>query len=123
MTDWQQYPDHIEDKRAPFQGQDLEDRYAAHHFFGNYTHGVYLEIGGLDGITYTNTNYFSRAKGWRGMLIEASPKQVCTLCGGSVILVPRIKLPSRVCLTGSGYSLLLLIIVLAVSQDDSQPQE
>lgn len=31
-------------------------------------------MGALDGVLYSNTNYFARHAGWRGLLIEANPE-------------------------------------------------
>lgn len=35
--------------------------------------GTFLEIGALDGMTYSNTKLFENSLNWHGMLIEASP--------------------------------------------------
>ncbi len=53
-----------------FYGQDEEDRYAFETFFRNTTGGTYLEIGALDGVALSNTLFFARQKGWKGILIE-----------------------------------------------------
>jgi FkbM family methyltransferase len=36
--------------------------------------GFYLEMGAFDGIQESNTNMFERCLGWKGLLIEASPR-------------------------------------------------
>lgn len=35
--------------------------------------GFFLELGGFDGLTETNTRFFEACLGWSGLLIEASP--------------------------------------------------
>ncbi|EKX35933.1 hypothetical protein GUITHDRAFT_52329, partial [Guillardia theta CCMP2712] len=47
--------------------------FAWSHFFRNSSSGTFLELGALDGSTYSNSFYFERAMGWRGILIEADP--------------------------------------------------
>ena len=41
----------------------------------NFDNGFFIEIGGWDGITYSNTLYFERFRNWRGVLIEPSPNE------------------------------------------------
>lgn len=55
-----------------FLSQSSED----HHlmfFFKNYCNGVYVELGALDGLTYSNTYVFNKGLNWNGVLIELSP--------------------------------------------------
>ena len=42
-------------------------------WFGGTCGGTYLEMGALDGITYSNSHVFHKARQWKGVLIEASP--------------------------------------------------
>lgn len=55
-----------------------EEVYAVIHFFSNLTHvltsGVFLEIGALDGVWYSNSKYLEDSLGWTGILIEAQPE-------------------------------------------------
>lgn len=56
------------------QSQHEEDKILYDRFFSNYTApGVFLEIGALDGVLYSNTFSFEHALGWRGILVEAQP--------------------------------------------------
>jgi FkbM family methyltransferase len=52
-----------------------EDRYLYENFFFDKRNGVYLEMGALDGLQYSNSAFFSRKLGWSGLLIEGSPKK------------------------------------------------
>lgn len=59
--------------------QDGEDAYAFENFFYNVWGGTYLEIGGLDGVQFSNTRWFHRIAGWRGILVEGSPTEFAKL--------------------------------------------
>jgi len=43
--------------------------------FGNGHGGFFLELGGLDGLRFSNTALLEKNAGWRGMLIEPNPAQ------------------------------------------------
>jgi FkbM family methyltransferase len=72
-------------------GQNLEDGLIFTRFFsgssptahlgqgngnGQQVGGVYLEMGALDGVTFSNTRLFEYCAGWDGLLIEAQPNNV-----------------------------------------------
>ena len=61
--------------RSPchFYSQQREDVVLFAMFFQTLRNGVYLEMGALDGVTYSNTKFFEETLGWSGTLIEASP--------------------------------------------------
>jgi len=44
-----------------------------HSLLSFQTNGFFVECGGLDGETRSNTLYFERFLGWKGLLIEADP--------------------------------------------------
>jgi len=67
-----------------FNSQLNEDKFLFHYFFGNSDKfsvnsvdatrkWTYLELGALNGLTYSNTLFFEKKYGWRGLLIEAIP--------------------------------------------------
>ena len=61
--------------RGASKAQDGEDVFAFEHFFyGAQGVGSFLEMGALDGLMYSNTYAFEQVLGWKGVLIEASPK-------------------------------------------------
>jgi FkbM family methyltransferase len=61
-------------KDASMRSQSNEDEYALNHYFGGQKKGgSFLEIGGLDGISYSNTFFFEQKLDWRGVLVEANP--------------------------------------------------
>lgn len=49
------------------------------NFFGDLCEGSYIELGALDGVTYSNSHVFSKALNWSGILIEASPSNAAKL--------------------------------------------
>lgn len=57
-----------------------QDRWLVEHVFGDAIGGTFVEAGALDGIVDSNTLYFERERGWRGVLIEANPALLGRLC-------------------------------------------
>ena len=57
-----------------FQGQHYEDLYMFQHHLNQVGGGFFLEIGALDGYSYSVTYFFEQFLHWDGLLIEASPK-------------------------------------------------
>ena len=55
-----------------FYSQQFEDSTLFEMYFKDLKGGVYLELGALDGVTYSNTKFFQETLGWGGVLIEAS---------------------------------------------------
>lgn len=62
-----------------YHGQHLEDKYAYESFFVGKVNGMYVEIGGLDGVFISNTLFFHDFLGWRGLLVEPSPENYSKL--------------------------------------------
>jgi len=50
-----------------------EDLFLLGNYFSNKKHGVFIELGALDGILYSNTKLFEDNFGWTGILIEPHP--------------------------------------------------
>jgi FkbM family methyltransferase len=55
-----------------YKSQDEEDRDLL-KWFKDICGGTYLEIGGLDGITISNSYLYNKGLNWTGILVEASP--------------------------------------------------
>lgn len=53
--------------------QSGEDRDLYNNFFCGKRDGTFVELGALDGLTYSNTKFFEDTMGWSGALIEATP--------------------------------------------------
>ena len=53
-----------------FYSQAGEDKFLYEHFFSNKHNGTYIELGAMDGISYSNTYFFEKELGWSGILIE-----------------------------------------------------
>lgn len=58
-----------------FYGQCGEDEYIYRKYFVGKRDGTFLEMGALDGVTYSNTKFFEDTLGWSGVLIEPLPRQ------------------------------------------------
>ena len=56
--------------------------------------GTFVEIGALDGFTFSNTLMLERCFGWRGVLIEANPLNFAKLNASGR---PSVKVQSAVC--------------------------
>lgn len=42
-------------------------------YFGQKRRGIFVEVGGYDGESHSNTLFFEKERGWQGILIEANP--------------------------------------------------
>ena len=58
---------------APYYSQCGQDKYLNEKCFRNKRGGVFVDIGAHDGISYSNTYYFEKVLGWRGICIEPQP--------------------------------------------------
>ena len=57
---------------GPFYSQTAQDRYLYSGFFRNLKNGTFIELGAVDGVSYSNTKFFQDKLGWNGLLIEPS---------------------------------------------------
>jgi hypothetical protein len=39
--------------------------------------GFFVEIGGYDGETFSNSLFLEKERGWSGLLVEANPYTIC----------------------------------------------
>jgi FkbM family methyltransferase len=54
-----------------FRSQNGEDIYVYNNYLNKYrSDGVFVELGAMDGLTYSNTYFFERELGYDGVLIE-----------------------------------------------------
>ena len=56
-----------------YYSQSSEDEFLNTYYFKNKKNGLYLELGALDGVLYSNTKYFEDSHNWSGILIEPHP--------------------------------------------------
>jgi hypothetical protein len=66
----------IPPRRRFFKSQSREDRHLLNTFFMGICNGTYVEVGGLDGVLFSNTFAFNMKLGWKGVLIEGNPDLV-----------------------------------------------
>lgn len=52
-----------------FHSQQQEDKILYEKYL-NYNNGFFIELGAMDGVTYSNTLFFESSLGWSGILIE-----------------------------------------------------
>eukprot|EP00756_Hemistasia_phaeocysticola_P043938 Hpha_TRINITY_DN17521_c0_g1::TRINITY_DN17521_c0_g1_i1::g.92581::m.92581 len=57
-----------------FGSQTREDAAIYYRYFCGLCSGVFVEMGAVDGLYCSNSLFFERALGWRGVLIEANPE-------------------------------------------------
>jgi len=55
--------------KKKFRSQREEDVLLDRYIFKGRTGGIFLEIGGLDGLKFSNSWYFEQSLCWRGILI------------------------------------------------------
>jgi FkbM family methyltransferase len=58
-----------------YYSQCQEDEYLNLKYFKNNKNGVYIELGALDGVLYSNTKFFEDSLNWKGILIEPHPEK------------------------------------------------
>jgi FkbM family methyltransferase len=58
-----------------YYSQCQEDLFLNENFFKNKRDGVYIELGALDGVLYSNTKFFQDTLNWTGILIEPHPNK------------------------------------------------
>jgi FkbM family methyltransferase len=56
-----------------YYSQDGEDKFLNDNYFHNKRNGIYVELGALDGVLYSNTKFFEDKLNWKGILIEPNP--------------------------------------------------
>lgn len=62
-------------KKVAYKSQSNEDRAMYELFYKSppKCSGTIVEIGALDGLTYSNSYFFEMALGWKSLLVEANP--------------------------------------------------
>ncbi len=61
-------------RREQFFSQAGQDAFLDERVFKGKREGVFVEIGGYDGITGSNCLFFELIRGWNGLLIEPAPR-------------------------------------------------
>jgi len=59
---------------VPYQSQYDQDKFIHENFFPEKKGGVFVEIGAYDGKTFSNTYFFEKKLGWKGLCIEPNPQ-------------------------------------------------
>ena len=58
-----------------FYSQHKQDEYVFNTFFTNKRDGFFVDIGAYDGVVLSNTYFFEKELGWKGICIEPQTKQ------------------------------------------------
>jgi len=61
-------------RNTEYYSEAGQDKFIEKEFFSHKTDGVFVDIGGYDGQTSSNTLYFETFAGWSGLCIEPVPK-------------------------------------------------
>lgn len=56
-----------------YYSQYQQDRILNEFIFRNARAGAFLDIGAYDGVLFSNTCFFERDLGWRGICVEPTP--------------------------------------------------
>ena len=62
-----------------YYSQCQEDVFLNETIFKNKKNGIYIELGALDGVLYSNTKFFEDTLNWTGILIEPHPYKFISL--------------------------------------------
>ena len=57
-----------------YYSQHNQDQFLNEHIFNNKKEGVFLDIGAYDGIEGSNSYFFEKELGWKGICFEPIPK-------------------------------------------------
>lgn len=66
-----------------------QDRWLDEEVFQGQRHGIFVEVGALDGLSFSNTRFFEENRGWSGVLIEANPVAFANMVVGPVESRPK----------------------------------
>lgn len=58
-----------------YYSQCQEDVFLNENIFKNKKNGIYIELGALDGVLFSNTKFFEDNLNWTGILIEPHPEK------------------------------------------------
>lgn len=64
---------------ATYYSQCGQDQYVNEQIFKNLQGGVFVDIGAHNGITFSNTYFFEKERGWKGICIEPIPARFAEL--------------------------------------------
>jgi FkbM family methyltransferase len=79
----------------PYFSQGGQDIFFAEFIFKDQVGKTFVDIGAHDGISYSNTYYLEKNKGWRGICVEPTPNNFTLL---------KRNRPEAICFNGCIYS-------------------
>jgi FkbM family methyltransferase len=110
-----------------FKSQTAQDLFLDRWVFHGLERGTFIDIGAHDGVTYSNTWFFEKARHWQGVCVEANPAVAKRLAANRSCRIMQACVagaPGRVeFLKLSGYSEMLSGIVGAYDPDHKKRVE
>src|SRR5262249_35133335 len=71
--------DRVQDSEVKSYSQCGQDRFLLENFFKGKRNGVFVDVGAYDGERFSNTLFFEKTMGWRGLCIEPLPSAFAKL--------------------------------------------
>lgn len=62
-------------QQKKYHSQYLQDEFLNEKIFKNKRKGIFIEVGAYDGVKYSNTLFYERNLGWKGICVEPMPDQ------------------------------------------------
>ncbi len=62
-----------------YYSQKGQDKFLNENLFKNKKNGIFIEVGAHDGISFSNTYFFEKELGWRGICVEPNPNMFAKL--------------------------------------------
>ncbi|MFZ5953498.1 MAG: FkbM family methyltransferase [Candidatus Dependentiae bacterium] len=59
---------------AEYYSQVGQDKFVNEHYFKNMRNGTFVEIGAYNGVCFSNSYFFEKELGWKGLCIEPVPR-------------------------------------------------
>jgi FkbM family methyltransferase len=66
-------------RKEKYFSQIGEDEFLDNHVFGGMNGGTFVDIGAHDGVTFSNTYFFEKKRGWNGVCVEPIPEMFAKL--------------------------------------------
>ncbi len=84
---------------SAYTSQAGQDRFLDTHIFKGMCGGTFLDIGAHDGITFSNTWFFEKVRGWKGICVEPIPEvyamlennRDCITVKGAIAQMPGVR--------------------------------
>lgn len=72
-----------------------EDAFLDQQVFGGKRHGFFIDIGAHDGLTFSNTYFLEKERGWQGICIEPLPEMFAKLSANRQALCLNVGISNK----------------------------